>query len=72
MSKEYHVCHSCQLSGMNNCSEFDRCGCDTSYPIELREMMKEMHEKGVSLSIIAEKAFDMGKSYQSIEKDLLK
>jgi len=65
MEKMYNVCHACQLIGMQNCSEFDICGSDSSYPESLREMMELSYEAKIPLSIIVEKAFDMGKKFQS-------
>jgi len=67
MEKMYHVCHSCQLAGMQNCSEFDMCGSDSSYPVKLREMMEVCYNNKVPLSIIIEQAFDMGKTFRETE-----
>jgi hypothetical protein len=73
MSKEltYNVCHDCQLVGMRNCSEFDKCGGCKTYPRKLRDMVEAHHAAKTSLSIIAEKAFDMGKSCRTHDMERL-
>lgn len=61
----YHVCHSCQLIGMRNCSEFDKCGNDKTYPLELRQNTERWYKSGFPLSLIVEKSFDMGHAIKS-------
>lgn len=60
IDKAYHVCHDCQLIGTRHCANPEECGSIKSYPTELRKMIEDSYSSGVSLSIIAEKAFDMG------------
>jgi hypothetical protein len=70
--KEYTTCHPCQSAGMINCAHFDNCEQWNTYPVELRQMVKTNHEAKVPLSIIAEKAFNMGKAYNLDREPQLK
>lgn len=62
---EYHVCHDCQLAWLLNCSEFDKCGSDKSYPRELRKLVERDYNNKIPVSITVERGYDMGKSSQS-------
>jgi hypothetical protein len=63
-AEAYNVCHICQLHGLRNCNEFDVCLNTKSYPKYLRKMVEQQYSVKTSLSIIAEKAFDLGQASQ--------
>ena len=66
MKNVYVACHECQLQSLRNYAHPSECNNAKTYPTELQEMFRKEHSLKTPLSIIAEKAFNMGR-YKTYE-----